>query len=266
LVATLEKTKEPEIPELLFIAENRSIAEKFTDYLEYSDISGYEIRDNDFGEAEIYLPPQKITEARRLLIGFQVALEDSSLSDNPEDLKILSQEEERVLKEELEKKNFRELREGKSTVYIKASEKYNDLKFSASSFIFFAIVGFIITGLHIIGFVEFLNSFSAVIMGAIFSIFFIIGFITLAKAKKYKNEIGKEESQTDDIKQWMHEHFTNDYYDGLKDASRAPEKQYFYVMDLLMKQIKEAFPDVEPEYLEQLADENYNIYLDHYGG
>ncbi len=265
LVATLEKPEEPAEPELLFIAENRSVAEKFTDYLEYSDISGYEIRENDFKESEIYLPPEKITEARRLLIGFQVAMENATLSDNPDDLELLSQEEERVLKEELEKKNFKELREGKSTLYVKASEKYNDLKFSAISFIFFAIVGFFIIVLHAAGAIDFLNSFSAVIMGAVFFVFLVIGMITISKAKNLKSEIGKEESQTEQIKDWMHEHFTNGYYDSLKDDSISPEKHYFKVLELLMTQISEAFPNIETDYLEQLVDENYNVYLDHYG-
>lgn len=262
LDATLEKTAEPE---LLFVAENYHIAKKFSESLEYADINEYEIRENEFGEAEIYLMPHKITDARKLLLGFQLAMQNEEFDDIPDNLEIPTDEEERMIKKELEKQQLKEWRDGKSSVYVKAADKYIDLKFSAISFILFAAIGFALIALNLVGIMSFLSSFSTVIMGVIFIVFLVIGIVTLSKASSIKAKIGEEESKTEEVTVWMKDRFTNSYYDSFKDDSVPAEKHYFLVIDQLMDEITEAFPNMERNYLEQLVDENYNTYLEHYG-
>lgn len=249
--------------ELLFVSESREVAESFTKYLNYSGISKYEIKDNDFDEAEVYCMAKDITEARKLLIGFQVALQSDKLPENPEDLVIPSEEEEAELVEELGNKELHKLRNEKSTLYVKTADRYNDLKFSGISFLVFAAIGFAIIILNVIGTFGFLNTFSSLIMAIIFVAFVIIGMVTLNRANQIKHKIGEEESRTASVKIWMKDHFKNEYYDSLFDENVSMEKNYFIIMDLITPQLQEAFSDVDSDYLEQLADENLNQYLDH---
>lgn len=253
----------PDEPELLFAAETKEIAEKFTKYLDYTGLTDYELKENDFEETEVYLPSRQIAEGKKLLIGFRLALENNTDLKNPETLELPSDDEERGLEEEIGKQEFQKLRTAKSSLYVKSKDRYNDMKFSGISFIVFAIIGLALIILNNIGVFHFLNAFSMIIMTVIFILFFFIGITTLNRANQIKDKIGEEESKTDKVKVWMRDHFKNDYYDSLMDDSVSIEKNYFVILEQITNEIKEAFPDMNPDYLEQLADENFNVYLDH---
>lgn len=260
LVLTLE---EPDEPVLLLTAETTEIADKFTEYLEYAGLNHYERKENDFEETEIYLPSRQMKEGKKLLIGFRLAMENEKDFNQTKELELPSDEDERSIEEEIGKQELQQLRTAKSSVYVKQKDRYNDMKFSGISFIGFSVIGMLLVVLNDIGAFHFLNTFSMIVMTIIFILFFLIGITTLNRARQIQDKIGEEESKTDEIKLWMRDHFKNEYYDSLMNPSVSVEKNYFVISEKINAEIKEAFPGVHPDLLEQLAEENFSVYLDH---
>lgn len=153
------------------------------------------------------------------------------------------------------------LKISKSNVYVKNVDKYNDFKFSGYSFIGFAIIGLLFVLLNVLKVVEFLTTFSAIIMTALFILFIIIGISSLITASRIKASIGEEETQIDKVKNWITEHFTEEYFTALEDGELSEENQYFVYSDNMNRDIQKEFSEVDATLLEELTDECLNEYL-----
>lgn len=153
------------------------------------------------------------------------------------------------------------LKVSKSNVYVKNADKYNDFKFSGYSFIGFAIIGLLFVLLNVLKVIEFLTTFSAIIMTALFILFIIIGISSLITASRLKASIGEEETQIDKMKTWIAEHFTEEYFTALKDEELSEEDQYFVYSDNMNRDIQKEFTEVDTTLLEELTDECLNEYL-----
>lgn len=103
-------------------------------------------------------------------------------------------------------------------VFVKAKDKYSDLKSSATCLIIVGIIGLIVMILDCMDmFPISLNANKSFIfyftMIGLFVLFLIIGFITLNSAKKIKSQISDEESQTDTIITWAVENLSAEAID-----------------------------------------------------
>ena len=159
-------------------------------------------------------------------------------------------------------KEFSELRNEASTVYVKKKDKYADLKFSGYSFIGFGVLGVCILLLNIFDVIHLFNTYSMIVMAAVFVAFFCIGIASLVRAKNTRTAVDVEDEFTEQLKFWSSEHLTDDVIDEWYDENREDQENYFEITEKLLNMLKTEFPNINPAYLEEIADERYSDYLE----
>lgn len=155
-----------------------------------------------------------------------------------------------------------ELRTESSSVYVKKKDKYTDLKFSGISFIVFSLLGFGLLFANYMEYISMFNSFSSLIMTAIFTIFAIVGITSLIRASKMKGMVSQEEKISDDVLIWIEENITDEWIDTLVDKDQSDEDNYFQAHGAMCKRVAEEFPLFNRDYIDQLMDDRYNDYCE----
>ncbi len=248
--------------EILFTSPSHDTTEKFVAFMEHEGLTDYQIVENEFGDEEILVPESKLEQAKKLMIGFAVAMESNiDTVSNPDEVVVPSDEEQDDVEEEKGKEILRELRNSKSSIYVKTADKYNDFKFSGYSFLGFAILGFIFIILNVLKILTLMTTFSIVTMLILFVIFTIIGIHSLIMASRIKANIGEEETLTDKINQWMKERFTDEYFTQLGESESSEEKRYFIYLENMLQDAVDEFPKADDSLIEELTDNYLNDYL-----
>ena len=157
---------------------------------------------------------------------------------------------------------FSELRNEASTVYVKKKDKYADLRFSGFSFIGFGFLGVVIILLNVFKVINLFNTYSLIVMGVVFLVFFIIGFATLHRASLVKDSVTVEDEFTGQLENWIKDHLSDDVIDEWYDENREDQENYFDIQAKLCRMMQEEFPNIHPSYIEELAEERYNSYLE----
>lgn len=141
--------------------------------------------------------------------------------------------------------------EKNAKTFVKARDKYSDMKSSALCLFIIAAIGLIITVLDCFDMLPVkLNANNSWIfyfaMFALYIIFFVTGIYTLHSAKKVKSTISDEESQTDTIIAWALDNLTAEYIDNKCAKKRAElmEKEEY----ILAQKAAE-----DPEYNEEMT-------------
>ena len=173
----------------------------------------------------------------------------------------------------------------KNGIYVKARDKYNDMKSSAFCLIFVGLIGLIVIVLDYTNLLPFkLNAskdlFFYIVMFALFAIFIIAGIFTIKSAKKINASIPDEESQTDSIITWAIENLTAEHIDNLcsaisseslnndtlegspdevyDDFSKLPdEAKYLLRIEVMEKLILENSDTTDKTYIASIIDEIY---------
>lgn len=166
-------------------------------------------------------------------------------------------------------------------VFVKARDKYSDMKSSAVCLTAIGFIGFIIILLDFFDILPFkINANHSYIfyitMGGLFIIFFISGIFTSRSAKKVKESISDEESQTDSIITWAIENLNTDMIDSLcsdaynesndsdaatdleNDFTHLPEEaKYLLRVEVICKMIMDKFEINDDSYINSMIDEIY---------
>ena len=166
------------------------------------------------------------------------------------------------IEEEKASQEFSELRSEASTVYVKKKDKYADLRFSGFSFIGFGVIGVIILVLNILHVINLFNTYSLIVMGVVFLVFFIIGFASLHRAKLVKSSVAVEDEFTETLNEWVKEHLGDDLIDEWYDENKEDQENYFEIQEKMVSMMQEEFPNIHPSYIEEIAEERYNSYLE----
>jgi Zn-finger nucleic acid-binding protein len=146
-----------------------------------------------------------------------------------------------------------------SAIYVKKSDKYEDLKSTAATFLLFGICGLIFVALNLFGIISFLEgALPLIVMTLVFVIFIIIGITSYSSSKVIKGQISKEEDVTVQIKDWLTTNITNQVLDSINNDTEADEVNFFHKIEYMKEKLKEKFPSVSDSYLEQLIEEFYN--------
>lgn len=155
-----------------------------------------------------------------------------------------------------------DLRTEASTVYVNKKDKFTDLKFSGYSFLIFAAIGYAIVAINAAGIIRIFNTYSMAILAIVFTIFLGIGISSLLKAGKVKRLVSEEENMVDKVQKYIDETFTDDYLASLSNEDIPEEELFFYVTDILKKELAEQFPLFSKAYGDQLVDDRYGEYCD----
>ena len=108
------------------------------------------------------------------------------------------------------------------------------------------------------------------VMGAMFTIFIIMGISSFRSSKKYEGEAKAEDDLTNEIKDWATQNITQDYIkenvaieeEGASIEDIPQEMQYFYYYAVIKNAITGQFGELEATYLDALCEEIYGMVFD----
>lgn len=150
--------------------------------------------------------------------------------------------------------------------YRNYKEKAEDNKSSAATLLSFGIVGLAVVILAALDIISFpLSGSSKVmiygVMGAMFLIFIVMGFVSARNAKKYAKEACAEDNLSSEIKKWCDENLTKEVVDKdlftEMEADFGEEDKYFKRFERMKEMISEHFMNLEDDYLNRFIDEYY---------
>lgn len=145
-----------------------------------------------------------------------------------------------------------------------AKEKYDDLHSSYICLLFVGILGIIYVILDYLKVLPFSfndngNFMFYIVMGSLFSIFIIMGIVTLNNAKKVKASINDEENTTDKILAWAKNTLSaeeiNNGIEGIEEC--VEEEKYLLRVEALNKLITETHSIEDEKYVNSLIEEIY---------
>jgi len=95
------------------------------------------------------------------------------------------------------------------------------------------------------------------VMSAVFVLFFVMGFVSLANAKKYESKAKGEESVRDSILKWVDKNLTAEDIDKeIPNADTETEEVlYFKRAIIISMKLNRQFINLDPSYTESLIDE-----------
>lgn len=166
------------------------------------------------------------------------------------------------IKEEEANELLSDLRTETSTVYVNKRDKYTDLKFTAYSFIAFSILGYLFVIANAAGIISIFSTFSTAILAIVFTIFLGIGISSFRKAGTIKGLVSEEERVVEKVKEYIEEHFTDEYLASLGDEELSEEEEFLHVTEQLKAEIAEQFPLFNKGYIDQLVDDKYGDFCD----
>lgn len=153
---------------------------------------------------------------------------------------------------------------GKDNIFVKAKDKYSDMRSSAICLI---VVGLIGASVILLDYLDIfpikLNANNSFIfyfaMAALFIIFIVLGIYTIMSAKKIKDSISDEESLTDTIVAWALDNITSEQIDNEFDNfSELPDEvKYLSRTESLGKLIETQFDIHNEAYINSVVDEIY---------
>lgn len=153
-----------------------------------------------------------------------------------------------------------------SKIFVKSSEKYEDLHSSGITLIFVGLIGiaFLICqklGFIPIGFDDVMQWVFIIAMGALFLAFIIVGILSLKNAKKIKDNIAEEEAFDKQILHFIKDQYTSETLDKAvfseDEEEQTEELMYFKRVEWLKNTLTNEFGEMDDSYLEHAVE---NIY------
>ncbi len=258
LVDELPEETEAEAPVILCTVADETVGGKFVTYLNYGGIQTAGLIPDEDGSFQVAVAGFEKEAAEEMFARFD------SVEEMAENITELVPDIEKQLKElEDEEANamFSDLRTESSSVYVKKKDKYSDLKFSGISFIVFGILGFALLAANMMEYIQLFNKFSTLVMGVVFTVFIVIGIISLIKAGRLKNLVSEEERTTDEVLDWIEKNITDEWIATLIREDQTEENNYFSAHEAMCNRVSEAFPYFSKAYLDQLMDDRYEEYM-----
>ena len=249
-------------PVVLMVAADEEVGDKVVRYLRLNGIlSGILSQEED--EIRVIVADLELETAESIFNGLLVGetVDQDRLYELVPDI----EDQFEDVENEQASKEFSELRNEASTIYVKKKDKYADLKFSGLSFIGFGVIGVVIILLNVFKVIHLFNVYSLVVMGLVFFVFFIIGFVSLHRASQVKDSVAVEDKFTEELNDWIDENLGDDVIDEWYDENREDQENYFEIQGRLCRMMQEKFPNIHPSYIEELAEERYSSYLERSG-
>lgn len=275
LVTELPKEIDKTVPQMIGTVVSEEAGNKFIRFLKFSGIRtcGLIPFEDKEGVQACGLDPDKEgngfviavsyeeSEHARSIIKALSADEESDETDLDKLAPALDAQLEEI-KEEEANELLSDLRTESSTVYVNKRDKYTDLKFTAYSFIAFSVLGYLFVIANAAGIFSLFSTFSTAVLAVVFTVFLGIGISSFRKAGTIKGLVSEEELVVEKVKEYIEEHFTDDYLASLGDDELSEEEEFLHVTEQLKAEIAEQFPLFNKGYIDQLVDDKYGDFCD----
>ena len=97
------------------------------------------------------------------------------------------------------------------------------------------------------------------IMGAMFVIFIVMGFVSLKNSKQYAREADSENSLRSTMEKWCRENLEGAKVDASLQLSAAPEEEWYFRRVALIKALlSRQFVNLDQEFLDHFVDDMYD--------
>lgn len=152
----------------------------------------------------------------------------------------------------------------KSGVYVNNAEKAEENRASAYALISVGLIGGILITLFFLDVLpmnlpKFNKYMITGVMGAMFILFIVMGFVSLRNFKIFKNNATNENKLSDEIRNWCMTNFNKDNIDEKFDFNNvAEELKYFQRFKYLKDNINSQFMNLDEAYVDRLVDELYS--------
>ena len=259
LVATLTEEKN----ECIACFSERTLAEKFIQFLEYSNLSDCEMSFDALEDCfKVFTTAANSNEAKKLFITFS-----NSESEKEQDTKSTSEKSTDSIFEEAYEEDgvipLEKIIPNKSLTYVKKKDRYNDLRSTFFIFIVFGIGGLVFTGLNIAGVIHLFNNYLQYAVLSFVSIFFIfVAIKSFLDSKRIYSEIDSEEKNTDDIKKWLIEHMTKEELSQFDDETSSKEVIFFKKTEYMKKKLLEVYDIDNDSYIDEIIEEYYSEFIE----
>lgn len=283
LVASLEEAEKSDYQDLIAFNDEK-LAEKFTEYLQYSKIDAKYRDDKESGEYIISVLKKDVAKAKKHFSAFYSVESANALSRNQDAYhaakEIPSDETDEDLSwDRSENTSDTDASDGDEYVkscdckrttgsYVPMAEKTSDLFSTLVVFSIFGVVGLVVLILELLGVTHFMNTMMLIMVVAIVCIGIPAVLITTFKSyKKTKALTVEEEKLSASLTEWMESAFTKEsvhrlLYSLRVNAPGLPEEQLYLMLNQAMKKrVCDQFGEIEEAYLDYIVD---NFYDEHF--
>lgn len=152
---------------------------------------------------------------------------------------------------------------GYVTAYQNSAEKAEDNRSSAYTLLSVGIIGFILVVLFFFDVLPIrlglVNKYMlSGVMGVLFILFIVMGFLSMKKSKILLKKATKENNLTMEIHNWCVENLQAQKIDAaLDDPEAVPEEKYLKRCEQMKKLISTQFMNLDEGFLERFIDEFY---------
>jgi hypothetical protein len=281
-----------------FQADNKKIADKLVRYFEFSDLKSAVEYDDKNEVYVVTIPADKEKQARKLYQAFYfverdkqtIGIDEDLLPDEAETDEVQQEDdmsEESELPEELAdadlqsvdkepEKADKELEDiipsGEFTglipndepvTYVMKEDQYKDLNGTVWIFLFFGVVGLIITVLNFVGILTFIQGLIPLsVMSFLFLFFLYVGLTTNSKAKRVRSEIEAEKKLTKEINEWLQTNVTEAFITSARNENLSDELNYIKLVEHIKSLLVQKFGEQNPAYLDRVIEEFYSNNFD----
>lgn len=97
------------------------------------------------------------------------------------------------------------------------------------------------------------------IMGVLFVIFIVMGFVSLKNSKQYAKEADSENSLKNTMEKWCRENLDGTKVDATLQLDTAPEEEWYFRRVALLKAVlNRQFVNLDQEFLDHFVDDMYD--------
>ena len=284
LVATLEDATSADYHDLINFSDGK-LAQKFTEYLQYSKINAKVRFDKKSNSYIISVLNKDVAKAKKHFSAFHSVetanaisrnqdgyhgaseiVSEETKSDNP------SQGDSTIVDEVEDAEDSDYERTVSSAPYVKMSEKRSDLFSTLIVFLVFEVAGLVFLALEFSGCINLMNLIMLILALAIFCIGIPVVLVTTYKSyKSVKVLVEEEEKLTATLYEWMESVFTpeavNKMFSSIRvNAPGIPEEQLYLMLNQVMKKrISDQFGDMDESYLDYIVDTFYDEHFSETG-
>jgi uncharacterized membrane-anchored protein YhcB (DUF1043 family) len=220
----------------LLATEEKEAAEKFTNFLKYSNIETASLTyDEEKKVFVVSVDEDSLKEAKKLYLGFY--MEEKSIKAN---------ESEETTKPKI------------SATFVKKQDQYKELSSTAYTFLLFGIFGIVFVILNYLDIINYLNgTFSFITMTGIFIGLLFVSITTFKKANKTKNEISEENQLIDTLNNWLTQNITKELLITLEDNTLSDEINFFNKTEQIKHMLEENFGQLDDSLIDHMVEEFY---------
>ena len=190
-------------------------------------------------------------------------MEPTFLSPAETEVNDMSEEEAIVFLEETKREALerrKRLEEGPG-LYVESSKKAQDFKSGGLSLLFVGGLGFICVLLILLGIIPLhMNIFSKYlitgVMGTMFLLFIIMGFLSVKSYKKFEIKASEEDTLTQNLTSWVKDNLQKDIIDADLEGS-SEELLYFLRTEKMKEMIMQKYMNLDAAFLDSFIDDIY---------